>query len=61
MTDICGGALLNGEVGSTIVNLNPGMLKVGNFFGDCVTAGSVTLLIQSVLPCLLFAKPTEEG
>jgi len=61
MADICGGVLMNGEVGSTIVNLDPGRLTVGNFSGDCVTAGSVTLLIQSILPCLLFATPDKEG
>ena len=61
MADICEGTLLNGEVGATTVNLKPGDLKVGQFFGDTVTAGSVTLLIQSILPPLLFAQPDAEG
>ena len=61
MADIGGGTLLNGDVGATIINFNPRALRVGNFHGDTVTAGSVTLLIQSVLPCLLFAAPDEAG
>lgn len=61
MAKICGGVLMNGEVGSTIINLAPGLLRVGNFMGDCGTAGSVTLLIQSILPCLLYATPNESG
>lgn len=61
MTGLSKGILLNGKIGSTIVNLKPGFLTVGEFTGDCKTAGSCTLLVQSILPCLLFAKPDENG
>jgi len=61
MADVSNGSLVNGEVGSTCINFKPGRLTVGNFFGDCVTAGSVTLLIQSLLPSLLYAHPDDDG
>eukprot|EP00210_Caulerpa_lentillifera_P002968 g2834.t1 len=61
ITELSKGVLLNGQIGSTIINLNPGVFKVGQFYGDCKTAGSCTLLVQSILPCLLFATPNDDG
>ena len=41
---------------STEVSFTPGQLSGGQFLADTRTAGSVTLLQQTILPCLLFAN-----
>ena len=44
------------EMKSKTVNFQPSKLQSGRFIGDTQTAGSVCLLIQSTLPCLLFTN-----
>ncbi len=44
------------ELKSKTVTFEPTKLQSGRFIGDTKTAGSVCLLIQSTLPCLLFAN-----
>jgi len=44
------------EIGSKQIEFEPGEIKGGNYSFDIGTAGSCTLLMQSVLPVLLFAK-----
>ncbi|CAN7998708.1 unnamed protein product, partial [Ixodes hexagonus] len=57
--DICGGRLENAAIGSTEVTFHPGPIRGGEFSADTGTAGSVVLLLQVALPCLLFAdKPS---
>jgi len=53
--------LQGAEVGSTDVSLVPALLKGGRIFVDTQTAGSVTLLVQALLPCMLFAPPGDDG
>jgi RNA 3'-terminal phosphate cyclase (ATP) len=57
IASLCGGSLEGGAVGSCDITLRPGsMLKTGEHTADTGTAGSITLLAQSALPCLLFAS-----
>lgn len=53
--DICGGRLVNASIGSTEIEFYPGPIRGGVFSADTGTAGSVVLLLQAALPCLLFA------
>jgi len=55
LRDICNGKLIGDEIGSTEINLKPGPLTFGNYIADTGTAGSVGLLLQVSLPCLLLA------
>ncbi|KAJ1171657.1 hypothetical protein NDU88_003517 [Pleurodeles waltl] len=58
--DLCEGQLERGEIGSTEVIFTPGKIKGGIHTADTKTAGSVCLLMQVSLPCVLFAaSPTE--
>src|SRR5207245_9354161 len=43
------------EVGSTEFVFKPGKLRSGNFRFDVGTAGSVTLVLQTLMPILAFA------
>uniref|UniRef100_A0A1E1XGJ8 RNA 3'-terminal phosphate cyclase n=1 Tax=Amblyomma aureolatum TaxID=187763 RepID=A0A1E1XGJ8_9ACAR len=54
--DICGGRLQNAHIGSTEITLYPGPIRGGEYTADTGTAGSVVLLLQAALPCLLFAN-----
>lgn len=58
---LSGGSLQGGAVGSSDMTLTPGKLVAGTHTGDTGTAGSVVLLAQSVLPCLLFARGAAES
>ncbi|XP_064476557.1 RNA 3'-terminal phosphate cyclase-like [Ornithodoros turicata] len=53
--DICGGRMEGGHIGSTEITFYPGIIRGGNYKADTGTAGSVVLLLQVALPCLLFA------
>jgi len=59
--NICGGQLEGGEIRSTALTFVPQALQNGRFVADTKTAGSVTLLLQAVLPCLLFTPGRSEG
>lgn len=54
--DISGGKLKGGEIGSTEIVLHPGKVKCGEYSADTGTAGSIGLLIQVALPCILFSN-----
>ena len=41
--------------GSCSIDFSPGSIRSGKFVADIGTAGSVCLLLQIVLPCLLYA------
>ncbi|PPQ63191.1 hypothetical protein CVT24_005736 [Panaeolus cyanescens] len=58
---ISNASLINAKVGSTNIQFTPGQISLpGHYTADCVTAGSITLLIQIALPLLLFStKPTS--
>lgn len=58
--DICGGRLEGGQVGSTEITFYPAPIKSGRFIADTGTAGSVMLLFQVALPCLLYAGNSSQ-
>eukprot|EP00112_Aurelia_sp_Birch-Aquarium-sp1_P011250 Seg2366.4 transcript_id=Seg2366.4/GoldUCD/mRNA.D3Y31 product="RNA 3'-terminal phosphate cyclase" protein_id=Seg2366.4/GoldUCD/D3Y31 len=53
--ETCNGTLSGAVPGSTTITFHPGELKGGRYIADTQTAGSVCLLIQVALPCLMFA------
>lgn len=53
--DLCGGKLWGCSLQSTEIVFHPGHLLGGEFSADTGTAGSVSLLIQVILPCALFS------
>lgn len=56
LRDISGGSLTGDEVGSTAVTLHPVSINGGSYLADTRTAGSIGLLLQVSLPCLIFAN-----
>ncbi|XP_076326599.1 RNA 3'-terminal phosphate cyclase-like [Tachypleus tridentatus] len=53
--DLCGGQLKGGEIGSTDISFYPGPVKSGEFVANTGTAGSICLVLQIALPCLVFS------
>ena len=53
--ELCSGHLEGLEVGSTEFVFKPGKLRAGTFKFDVGTAGSVTLVLQTLMPILAFA------
>lgn len=56
VAEACGGRLEGAEIGSQQVELQPGQPAGGEFRFDIGTAGSTNLVLQSILPPLLFAS-----
>src|SRR5712664_480380 len=54
-SDLCSGHLEGLGVGSTEFVFKPGKLRAGTFRFDVGTAGSVTLVLQTLMPILAFA------
>ncbi|CAF1007261.1 unnamed protein product [Rotaria sordida] len=48
--------LHNGNIGATEIIFTPRTIKGGNYIADTKTAGSVCLMMQTAIPCLLFAN-----
>ncbi|CAF0854679.1 unnamed protein product [Adineta ricciae] len=48
--------LHNGNIGATEIYFTPKTIKGGNYLADTKTAGSVCLMMQTAIPCLLFAN-----
>lgn len=59
MRDISRGCVEGDYIGSTEIKFWPNTVTGGNFTADTKTAGSVTLLLQVALPCLLFGNTTS--
>ena len=56
---ICGGQCQGAALGSQVLDFNPGPIRSGNFTFDIGSAGSASLVIQTVLPALFLAdKPS---
>ncbi len=55
VTAISHGTCDGNDIGSSTINLHPGEVKGGTYEFDIGTAGSASLLLQCVLPPLLFA------
>ncbi|XP_004614711.1 RNA 3'-terminal phosphate cyclase isoform X2 [Sorex araneus] len=58
--DLCDGQLEGAEIGSTEVTFTPEKIKGGIHTADTKTAGSVCLLMQVSMPCVLFAASPSE-
>ena len=55
INEMSGGRLTGDEVGTSEVTFLPTRFVGGNFTADTTTAGSITLLLQITLPCMLYA------
>jgi len=53
--EICGATVHGDELGSSVVEFDPGMIHAGNYDFAIGSAGSTSLLFQTVLPALLMA------
>lgn len=58
--DLCDGQLEGAEIGSTEITFIPEKIKGGIHTADTKTAGSVCLLMQVSMPCILFAASPSE-
>ena len=56
VADICNAKLSGAEVGSTEIIFEPDNIKGGSFSWDIGTAGSITLVLQALLPAAIFSK-----
>ncbi|CAH0549753.1 unnamed protein product [Brassicogethes aeneus] len=54
--DICNAKVIGASLNSTEIEFRPGEVKGGNFKAYIKTAGSISLLLQTSLPCTIFAK-----
>jgi RNA 3'-terminal phosphate cyclase (ATP) len=52
---VCGAAVEGATLGSRDLSFRPGPVRAGRYDFDVGTAGSATLVLQTVLPALLFA------
>lgn len=58
--EICGGNVKGGRIGSTTLSFKPGATIIpGHYAWDIGTAGSTTLVLQTVLPVLAMADRTS--
>ena len=58
--EICGGSLSGATIGSRALNFEPQPVRAGNYQFDVGTAGSATLVLQTVLPALLLADGASQ-
>jgi RNA 3'-terminal phosphate cyclase (ATP) len=56
LAEICSAKIHGIEPGSSEVTFEPGQIKGGNYRVDIGTAGSITLLVQCLLPAMLKAE-----
>ena len=57
--EICGGQCQGATLGSQVLDFQPGPIRSGDFSFDIGSAGSASLVIQTVLPALFLAdKPS---
>lgn len=57
---IAGGRLVGATIGSTTLEFYPGRITGGSYSFDVGTAGSVSLVLQSLLPLMAFAESPIE-
>ena len=60
VTQICGAASEGLKLGSTEFTFSPGGIRAGSFRFDVGTAGSITLVLQTLMPLLPFAPGPVE-
>jgi RNA 3'-terminal phosphate cyclase (ATP) len=58
--EICGGEIEGAELGAQTLTFRPGALQAGRYSFAIGTAGSCTLVLQTILPPLLFAAAPSE-
>ncbi|MEM3030962.1 MAG: RNA 3'-terminal phosphate cyclase [Candidatus Micrarchaeia archaeon] len=56
LAKICKAEVEGAEKGSLHLSFKPGMVAGGEYFFDVGTAGSISLVLQAILPALLFAE-----
>jgi len=56
VSEICSARCKGAELGSQVLDFEPGQVHCGNYHFDIGSAGSATLVIQTVLPVLFLAK-----
>lgn len=54
-TEVCGGRAVGAELGSQDLVFTPGLVRAGDYAFRVGTAGSCTLVLQTVLPALMLA------
>ncbi len=59
MASITGGKVKGDEPGSMHLFFEPGQIKPGSYSFDVGTAGSTSLVLQTMIPALLFGKDTS--
>lgn len=59
MKEVCGAKVTGGEIGSTELSFHPGRARPGSYRFDIGTAGSTSLLLQTLLPPLIFAEDSS--
>jgi RNA 3'-terminal phosphate cyclase (ATP) len=55
--EICGGQRKGAAIGSQTLDFQPGPIRGGDFSFDIGSAGSATLVIQTILPALFLGAP----
>ncbi|MEM2861489.1 MAG: RNA 3'-terminal phosphate cyclase [Nitrososphaerota archaeon] len=55
VAEVCGGTVEGLRIGSSSIVFKPSKPRAGRYFFDTGTAGSVSLVLQSLLPVLCFA------
>jgi RNA 3'-terminal phosphate cyclase (ATP) len=60
VTQICGAVSDGLKIGSTEFTFRPGRIRAGSFRFDVGTAGSITLVLQTLMPLLPFAPGPVE-
>ena len=57
---LCNGKLKGNKIGSTTIEFYPGEITGGKFSVDIGTAGSITLLLQTIIPPAIYTKKEIE-
>jgi RNA 3'-phosphate cyclase len=56
VADICNAKVTGAEIGSTEITFEPSEIKGGTYEWDIGTAGSITLVLQALMPAVIFSK-----
>jgi RNA 3'-terminal phosphate cyclase (ATP) len=56
LAQVCHGTIDGAELHAQSISFHPGKIEGGDYFFDIGTAGSVILVMQTILPVLLFAS-----
>ena len=59
-TEVCGADVTGATMGSSEVTFMPGEIKAGSYEFDIGSAGSVNLVLQTLIPMLMTTQETSE-